>query len=118
MLTMSKFAHRQQGMLMLECMIALVIFRIGVIGLVMMQGIASGNSVNSEDRATAAALANDLIAELWTNGSANPPADLTTWQTTVTAALHGTGAGTLTTTGNQALVTITWTPRSNKATGA
>lgn len=92
---------------MLECMIALAIFSIGVLGIVMMQALATQNSVNSEDRAIAATLANDLIAELWTNGSVATPADYTTWQGYVTGAL-ASGSGTLKTAGSVATVTITW----------
>ena len=53
----------QRGMMMLEVLIALLIFTLGVLGMVKMQAVSTANSVNSEDRAMAALLANDLIAE-------------------------------------------------------
>lgn len=126
---MIRTAESQKGFLMLEVLVALLIFSIGVVGMVMMQGISSANSTNSEDRATAALLANDLIAELWAaqpadNGSgvAPPaytpaaPADYTTvWQPRVVAALRG-GSGTLVIAGNQATVTITWQPQARAGT--
>jgi type IV pilus assembly protein PilV len=121
---MIRSAGSQKGFLMLEVLIALLIFSIGVLGMVMMQGISSANSTNSEDRATAALLANDLIAELWAAKPADAlpaytpaaPADYTTvWQPRVVAALRG-GSGTLVIAGNRATVTITWQPQARAGT--
>jgi type IV pilus assembly protein PilV len=121
---MIRTAESQKGFLMLEVLVALLIFSIGVVGMVMMQGISSANSTNSEDRATAALLANDLIAELWAAKPADAPpaytpaapADYTTvWQPRVVAALRG-GSGTLVIAGNQATVTITWQPQARAGT--
>ncbi len=108
---MARTARLQKGFLMLEVLIALLIFSIGVLGMVKMQGVASANSTNSEDRATAALLANDLIAEMWIKNSAAAPADYATiWQPRVTASLRN-GSGILVTAGNSATVTIKWDPQ-------
>ena len=104
----SPFAQR--GMLMVEVMVALIVFSIGVLGMVKMQAISTSNSTNSEDRTTAALLSNDLISELWAAQSAAIPADYASWQTRVTNALRS-GTGTLVVAGNQATVTITWSPQ-------
>ncbi len=48
----------QRGMMMLEVLIALVIFSVGILGMVAMQSVSSANSINSEDRTIAAMLAN------------------------------------------------------------
>jgi type IV pilus assembly protein PilV len=100
---------RQRGMMLLEVLIGILIFAIGVLGMVKMQAVATANAVNSEDRATAALLANDLISELWTTQSVSAPSDYSTWQTRVSNALRD-GKGTLTpsATANQATVTIQW----------
>lgn len=114
---------KQNGFLMLEVLIALLIFSVGVLGMVTLQSISSANSVNSEDRSTAALLANDIIAELWaaqTAVAAAPatPADYGDWQTRVGKALRD-GAGTLSLAANTATVTITWKPQGRKdSTGA
>ena len=82
-----------------------------MLGIVKMQAVSVANSVNSEDRATAALLANDLISELWANQSATAPSDYRTWQTRVTSTLRN-GVGTLSVAGGSpvvATVTIQWT---------
>ena len=84
----NRIPRLQGGMMMLEVLIALLIFTVGVLGMVKMQAVASANSVNSEDRATAALLANDLIAEMWTAKSAAKPGDFSAWTTRVGNALR------------------------------
>lgn len=102
---------RQRGMMLLEVMIGIVIFAIGVLGMVKMRAVATANSVNLEDRTTAALLANDLIAELWVAKSVSQPPDYAAWQGRVTATWP-TGTGTLSandpTNPNLATITITW----------
>jgi type IV pilus assembly protein PilV len=103
--------RKQSGMMLLEVLISIVIFSIGVLGMVMMQSMSSANSVNSEDRTKAAMMANDLIAELWANNSEAAPSDYSTWVANVadpTISKLKNGKGTLTTTGNVALVSVTW----------
>ncbi|MFT3789865.1 MAG: hypothetical protein QM741_02060 [Rudaea sp.] len=98
---------RQHGMMLIEVMIAILVFAIGVLGMVKMKAVAIANSVNAEDRATAALLANDLITEMWVAKSSATPSDYTTWQSRVSDALPG-GSGALNVTGTVATVTITW----------
>ncbi len=100
-------AKRQHGMMLIEVMIAILVFAIGVLGMVKMKAVAVANSVNAEDRATAALLANDLITELWVAKSSATPSDYSTWQTRVNKMLPG-GTGTLSVSGGIATVTITW----------
>jgi type IV pilus assembly protein PilV len=102
----------QRGMMLLEVLIAILIFSIGVLGMVKMQAISTANSVNSEDRATAALLANDLISEIWAQWAATKsisvPADyLTGWKPLVTSTLNS-GVGTLAIAGTTATVTVQW----------
>jgi type IV pilus assembly protein PilV len=102
---------------MLEVLIALLLFSIGVLGMIMMQSLSSANSVNSEDRAVAALLANDLMSELWSAfnpalpGTVSVPADYASWQGRVQAALRPGSQGLLAINGNVARVTITWVPQ-------
>lgn len=103
---------RQCGMMMLEVLIALLIFTIGVLGMVKMQAVSTANSVNSEDRSTAALLADDLIAELWAAKSAAQPADFGpgsgTWLDRVSKALRGGDGSGTTFSGNTATIKIVW----------
>ena len=99
-------------MMLLEVMIGILIFAVGVLGMVKLRAVSTANSVNSEDRTTAALLANDLIADLWVSRSANTPATYTAWRSRVSGALPdgdgqlqtGTGANS-----NVATITIKWT---------
>ena len=112
---MKQFHTTVRGMMMLEVLIALLIFTLGVLGMVKMQAVSAANSVNSEDRATAALLAEDLISELWAAklsppvqpGDYGPVATTGTWQWRVNKALRD-GAGDLQIAGNTATVKITW----------
>ncbi len=115
---MSKFhfSSPQRGMMLIEVLIAILIFAIGVLGMVKMQAVSSSNSVNSEDRATAALLADDVIADLWTVKNAQTittfvgSADYTAWTGRVTQALRG-GVGAVVASGannSTATITIKW----------
>jgi|GEM_PF-3579901 len=111
-------SSHQRGMMLLEVMIGILIFAVGVLGMVKLRAVSTANSVNSEDRTTAALLANDLISELWVTRSASAPPDYAAWQkriwdpATNTGALPG-GIGSLTNgtgaSANVATITITWT---------
>ncbi len=115
--------NTQRGMMLLEVLIAILIFAIGVLGMVKMQAVSTANSVNSEDRATAALLANDLVAQLWiaaTGSTQQTVADFVNnnpayaqWQAQLQSQqpqLRNV-VGTLIpgATSNTGLITITWT---------
>jgi len=113
---MKRFHKAVRGMMMLEVLIALLIFTLGVLGMVKMQAVSAANSVNSEDRATAALLAEDRVTEMWATTKFAPLAQPTddgpvattgTWQWRVNKALRD-GAGDLQIAGNTATVKITW----------
>lgn len=110
---------RQRGMMMLEVLVALLIFTIGVLGTVKMQAVSTANSINSEDRTIAALLAEDLIAQLWVaykaTPSTSPSAFLSTsaytaWQSQVSGSVLRGASGEMTAAASTttATVTITW----------
>jgi type IV pilus assembly protein PilV len=55
---------REQGVAMLEALISILIFSIGILGLIGMQATAIGASTDAKNRANAAMLANSLIGRL------------------------------------------------------
>lgn len=57
--------RRQRGVLLLEVLIALLIFALGILGLVGLQANAVKQSSQSKYRADATLLANDLIGQMW-----------------------------------------------------
>jgi type IV pilus assembly protein PilV len=71
--------RHQQGVALIEVMVSLLIFSLGVLGLVAMQGKAITYTVDAENRSRAALLASEIVASMWLEGTNFPS------QTTQTA---------------------------------
>lgn len=83
--------HRHQsGVMLLEVLIALLIFALGVLGLVGLQANAIKQSGQAKYRADATLLANELIGQMWITSR-----DFTTLNTAFTSSSGG-GASYLT----------------------
>jgi type IV pilus assembly protein PilV len=117
------------GFALIEVLVSLLLFSIGVLGMVAMQVKASAQSIAAEDRARAARLANELVTSLWAeqiaSSSASTPSTYTQWQTRVkdsssSGLPNATGvlaSATDAVTGVvYSSVTITWKPPSSKST--
>jgi type IV pilus assembly protein PilV len=119
----------QSGVMLLEAMIGILIFSLGVLALVGMQALATKVATESRDRAEASNLASQLIGEMWINrtnlatnynytaGSGTPPSGVQTWMDQVQSALPNAdasvevGAPTLAgVAGNEVIITIHWMP--------
>lgn len=118
----------QSGVMLLEALIGILIFSLGVLALVGMQAVAVKTTTDARDRAEASNLASQLIGEMWTNranlasynyaGSGSVPAVLTNWMAQVETALPAAAANQPIITvapsafgaavGNQTTVTIRW----------
>lgn len=61
---------QQQGMLLLEALIAILIFSLGILGVIGLQAASIKQATAAEDRAKAASLANDLISRMWSSNHA------------------------------------------------
>ncbi|MEO6934010.1 MAG: prepilin-type N-terminal cleavage/methylation domain-containing protein [Collimonas sp.] len=126
---MKKHPKQQPGFLLIEVMVALLIFSFGILGLVGLQATAINNSVSAEDRTQAALLADNLVAILWSKhkligsscdavcaADAGAAKDYANWQTTVKQVLqdgNGTASAKLDPSNNSVVtVAITWTPAS------
>lgn len=57
--------HSQTGLVMLEGLIAILIFSMAILGVVGMQAVAIGKGTESQYRADAAFLANQLLGQMW-----------------------------------------------------
>lgn len=66
---------RQRGVALIEVLVAILIFSIGVLGLIGLQSRAIAVSIDAEDRNRASLLANELITELWLSGEDGINAD-------------------------------------------
>lgn len=62
--------HQQQGVLLLEALIAILIFSLGILGAVGLQAASIKQATAAEDRALAASLTNDLISRMWSSNHA------------------------------------------------
>ena len=116
-------AKSQGGMMLLEVLVSILIFSIGLLGTVALYARSIQNSVATEDRARASLLANELAATMWTSGTLElASATLADWNGRIDAGSNpGTGlpagVGTVAIVGDLATITITWRP-TNTATGS
>ncbi len=100
-------------------LVALLVFSIGLLGMIGLQARATQVSIEAEDSNRAALLAAELGSVMWTQASnVVAPATLTAWQARVANAagsgLPG-GAGAVVVTGNRTEITVTWTPAGSAA---
>lgn len=95
-----------RGIVLIEVLIALLIFMIGILGIVGLQAKAIQFSVQAEDRSRAALLANDLVTAMWEQKSSTPSDDVRDhWEKRIKAALPE-GSGEVE-TGEDGVVSIT-----------
>lgn len=94
---------KQRGIVLLEALVALLIFAVGVLGLVGLQVASVKQAAAAEYRSTAVLQANDLISRMWisdrfvtdwSNQFASAPAGTgyTAWKATWANALPGSDA--------------------------
>jgi type IV pilus assembly protein PilV len=57
--------RRQQGVMLLEALIGILIFSMGILAMVGMQAAAFSASADAKNRAEAAAFANQIISAIW-----------------------------------------------------
>jgi type IV pilus assembly protein PilV len=62
-----------RGMMLVEVLIGLLVFSVGVLGLIASQGSAIAESTGARYRVQAAYFANQLIARMWADSLANLP---------------------------------------------
>jgi type IV pilus assembly protein PilV len=112
-------ASGARGIALLEVLIGLLIFLVGVLGLVGLQAKAIQFTVQSEDRSRAALLANELVSAMWDQQSSTiDDAQLADWQKSVAAALPD-GTGTVSTSAGVTTIMLSWkSPRVAKGDSA
>ena len=110
----------QSGMLLIECLLSILIFSVGILGLVGLRALSTQNSSNSEQRTIAANLANDIVAQMWLRNTSLPSdpnlsADITAWQTRVIQSTLPNATGTVVLANGVTTVTVTWKAPSKGA---
>lgn len=112
MCPMSERRAKQCGMTLLEVLISLLIFSLGMLGFVGLQARATQLSVDSEDRTRAALMANEIVSAMWTQRTtALPAATTTAWQTRLqdpTVAGLPNATGTIADVGGVVTITVSW----------
>jgi len=114
----AKPGFSQRGATLLEAMVGILIFSLGILALVGMQALAIKQVTDAKYRADASFLANQIIGEMWVkrssptflidhdyDGNGSPPAGLVNWVSSVQNSLPGISAGS-----NQPTVTVAGTP--------
>lgn len=129
-MTRTSQLKNQSGMMLIEALIGILIFSIGILALIAMQATAITNTTESRYRTEASFLANQIIGQIWVDrGTNNANIDaydtttgagttaLTAWTTKVAATLPGVTVGgtnsptiAVTTVGGarQVVVTVFW----------
>jgi type IV pilus assembly protein PilV len=65
-------ARAQRGVALLESLMALLIFSVGLLGLLGLEARVMSTSVNSENRNRAAMLASEVASQMWLNNTVTP----------------------------------------------
>lgn len=91
---LQRISRRQDGVMLLEALIAILIFSVGILAVVGMQATAVRAVTESRSRAEAALYANQLLGQIWTDainaaqyaypGAGAVPARLQSWHDDVT----------------------------------
>lgn len=103
--------HKQSGVMLIEALIGLLIFSMGILALVGMQATAISQVTDAKYRSEAAFLADRMIGEIWVNKGTNVPTLSAAWATEVGNVLPnatGANAPTVTVAGTQITVTVFW----------
>ncbi len=92
-------APKQGGVMLLEALVAILIFSIGILAVVGMQATAIKTVTDSRYRSEASFLANKLVSQMWTDaanlgsyaypGSGTPPTRVSDWVGEVGTRLPG-----------------------------
>jgi type IV pilus assembly protein PilV len=113
-------AAKQEGVMLIEALIGILIFSIGILALLGMQATAMRATIDAKYRSEASFLANEIIGAMWVdrgnlNGYATANCTATptcnAWKTRVETLLPqatGANAPTIAIAGQQATVTIFW----------
>lgn len=118
---MKTITAKQRGSVLLESMIAILIFSMGILAIVGLQGASLKNTASAKYRTDASMLANQIIGQMWTDDKTNTSlksnyesangAKYLTWKANVQQVLPGVASNAPTVVidaSNVATVTIWW----------
>jgi type IV pilus assembly protein PilV len=118
---MTRPLRQQQGSMMLEALIAILIFSMGILAIVGMQAVSIKNTTDAKYRTDASLLANQLIGQMWADDKATAAlqasynsasgAKYLAWKASVEASLPGAAANPPTVVvgaNNVVTITVQW----------
>lgn len=116
-----KSYKNQSGMLLLEALISILIFSIGLLGAVGLLASSTQNATNAEQRIIASHLANDMVAQMWLRKTSQPSdanlsQDITAWKKAVGKSALPNVSGNVTLAAGVTTVSVTWKAPSKKLT--
>lgn len=88
--TMRSALRRQAGVMLLEALIGILIFSVGILAMVGMQATAFSASADAKNRAEAASYANEIISRIWM--AVDRTSDATVISTLNTFVLNSSGS--------------------------
>lgn len=112
--------RRQAGVMLIEALIGLLIFSIGILAMIGLQATAMRATIDAKYRSEASFLANEIIGVMWVDranlasyATASCPGTTTcnAWKTRVETVLPqatGANAPTIAVSGQQVTVTLYW----------
>ena len=98
----------QQGVVLLEALIAILIFSMGILAVIGLQAAMIKNTTDAKFRSEATVIAQQRVGLIWSN-----PANLGTYaeaDTDISAILPGGTRSTVQTAVGEFLITVNWTP--------
>jgi type IV pilus assembly protein PilV len=96
--------RHQDGVALLEALIAILIFSLGILGLIGLQAVSAHTTSMAKERIDASFVASQRIADIW-----GDIANMSSYaETTTTVASLPSGKRTTTVVGNIVTVTVTW----------
>jgi type IV pilus assembly protein PilV len=111
----SRIAGAQHGIALMECLMAMLIFSVGLLGLLGLEARVMNISVDSENRSRAALLAGEVASQMWLNNtvSATDPGVVAAGANANDQTQGGLPGGAVTVTAvpattNAADITVTW----------
>lgn len=127
-----KTQRQQTGVMLLEVMIGMLLFLIGILGVMGLQAVSMKNTVDAKYRTEATYLANQIVARMWADPSnlasyaipaesecPDPPTnDAERWICAVKEALPGASgllAPTIVLNGGTVTITIQWRKNANES---
>ncbi len=118
--------QKQKGSVMLEALISILIFSMGILAQVGLQSALTKNSINAQYRAEAAFLANELIGIMWADknnisqyaisetDTSSSYSTASTWLTKVQTTLPK-GDPIVVVNGNDITITVSWQKNNETA---